>query len=192
MLQRYGFVVFITVAIGLICYRVFVEKKEDWKRAGGSLLHLFSDRKSQKALIPCFIIAAAIAFFSVWIASAFTGISPWAHAANNPGGWFAIVMGVFSVVGVYVTLLSVIDQKNTIVSFADFIDRTEKLLIETEANDYVSLMLHTPATGCLVLDRHIWHRVSHMLKSSAPPSVLTYVLTRGRNDDMVREIFGSG
>jgi hypothetical protein len=84
---------------------------------------------------------------------------------RHAGGVFDIVLGFFSLAGIYLTLAEVLDIRNSIVSFRDLLNRIEVLIKETPKNDKISMMILTPAMGCMVLPFKEWNRIGELVKS---------------------------
>ena len=117
-------------------------------------------------LIPALIVSIIIALIVVYFTASETGTNFWGRLANNPGGLFRNGhRNIFCSWGLY-TLATVLGVRNSIISFADFIYRTEQLINETGSSDYVRIMLHTPAPGCLVLPSSIWRRLANKIQVS--------------------------
>jgi hypothetical protein len=84
---------------------------------------------------------------------------------KHAGGFFDITLGFFSLAGIYLTLAEVVDIRNSIVSFRDLLNRIEALIIETPEDDQISMLVLTPAMGCMVLPFREWNRIGELIKS---------------------------
>ncbi len=96
-----------------------------------------------------------------------------ARLADNPGGFFAVATGLFTVAGVTITLFQVMEQKTSIVSFGDFINKATALIAETNGNDYVRMLVLTPAMGCLAVRHEVWTALSDEMRKSGARISLT-------------------
>lgn len=159
-MRSYGLLILATAIISIVVYHLIV-----WKREYSQVFQPTTDYRVRRTLLPALGVCVFVSVVIVMLTASETGTSLLARLANNPGGWFALITGVISVVGVYVTLVSVLDIKSTIVSFADFVSRAERLIDETQDGDYTSLMLHTPAPGCLALPEVIWTKLADTMKT---------------------------
>lgn len=82
---------------------------------------------------------------------------------NNLGGVFALVSGVATFAGVYLTLQSVLDMRATITTFSDLVKHVCDLIDDTKGSDYIKFLAWTPALGCLSLPRYQWLRLYKLL-----------------------------
>ena len=106
-----------------------------------------------------------IAFLTIWITGQINGTPVHELILINPGGLFAIITGVFSLVALYFAVSGILDIRNTITSFAEYIARFEALYDSTAPDDVIYICVHTPATGCLALPDHIWRALTRRLNS---------------------------
>ena len=145
---------FLASLVSILFYHVFGEQYE---------LRNIENVSSHHIRKRTFWIASGLALATTVLAIFFTSELEQTNIAllvfNNPGGLFAIITGVFSVVALYLTLAAVLEIRHSITSFADYIYKFERLINETAPDDFVNICVHTPATGCLALPHHIWQRI---------------------------------
>lgn len=170
----YGFLILCTALVSIVVYHGFVLKREHRQ----IIRPIVEVRRT--TLLTGVVVCIVITVVTVSVSASETGVRWQAMLANNPGGWFALITGVLSLVGVYLTLATVLDVKNSIVSFADFIYRADRLIRETSDRDCIQMMLHTPAPGCLALPVGIWRSLADTIKTCHKPISLTCL----RQDEM--------
>ncbi|MBG0794465.1 hypothetical protein IYY11_14000 [Methylocystis sp. H62] len=154
-----GLLIIVVSILFLLCYHYFV-----WTRDYGHVIHAFSEKQTKKRIWIGLVICIVITVILIGFAAALSGVEWPSRLTNNPGGWFAIATGVASVLGVYLTLANVLDLRNSITSFASFLNKVDELIDETEESDYLRMMVLTPAMGCLVLPPRIWRSVADKIK----------------------------
>ncbi len=157
-LATLGLTILLTSIVSVLIHN-YISLRQDHKQ----IINAFGGKHVRARLLPSLAIFIFLTLVIVGAASSLTWTDFTARLANNPGGWFAILTGIASLLGVYLTFMQVIEIKNSIVSFSDFIDRVQTLINETERNDIVRMMLHTPATGCLALPDDIWQSLSRTI-----------------------------
>lgn len=163
-----GAVILVTAFVSTAVYHRLILRNEH-KNA----IAPFKDSSVRGRLFTSLLILTFFTLVLVYVGAAFSESSFWGQIANNPGGWFALVTGIASLLGVYLTFMQVVEVHNTIVSFSDFIQRTQALIDSTENDDVVRIMLHTPATGCLALPRSVWRQLSVKISSGTKKIQIT-------------------
>jgi hypothetical protein len=113
--------------------------------------------------ISMFVLGGLI-FISAWIFHATSG-RPLKTIFENPGGIFTIVCGFLTLWGVWLTVESLIDIKQTIHTFRDMIERVCELIKTTESNDRVKIVAYTPTTGCFAVQEPVWNKLWALLQS---------------------------
>ena len=90
---------------------------------------------------------------------------------QNPGGLFTLVTGTVTIIGVYLTLQSVLDIRATITSFPELIERLCDLINRTPdpegdpaRGDYVRFLASTPALGFLARPENEWWKLKEVLR----------------------------
>lgn len=90
---------------------------------------------------------------------------------ENPGGAFAIITGVVTVAGTYLTLISINNIKGTFASFNDFLIRATGLIdLAAKESDTVCVCSLSPVPGILQAEvRHVtsYHQALERLAASA-------------------------
>jgi hypothetical protein len=163
----YGPLILFTAVASILVYHGFILKREHRQ-----IIRPVTEVRGS-TLITGVVVCILLTIVAVSVSASETGVKWQALLANNPGGWFAIITGVLGLVGVYLTLATVLEVRNSIVSFADFIYRADQLIRETSERDCIQMMLHTPAPGCLALPVGIWRTLADTIKTCHKPISLT-------------------
>lgn len=87
-------------------------------------------------------------------------------------GFFSIIGGFWSFVGVYFTLVSVLELRQTINGFPVLIERVSKLIVNTASHDYVRFFAFTPVIGSLARRDTGWEQLKQLLCTDRPIQVI--------------------
>ena len=85
---------------------------------------------------------------------------------ESPGGIFTLLTGLFTMAGVYITLKSLLEMRQTITSFSQFASRVRWMIENTEEDDQIRCLTYTPAMGSLALPKAEWDRLYSSLQSA--------------------------
>jgi hypothetical protein len=90
------------------------------------------------------------------------GASSWLSflklANTNPGGWFIIITGMATLLGVWYTWRGLAEIKQTVTSFSDLIDRVcDMARKKASSENPVRILSYTPAVGYLAQPSRDWH-----------------------------------
>ena len=152
---------FLVVATAILFITVFFVNAEH-KRFQAS----FSGRDDRGFAWASFVLTVIVSIFvGAATIGLFDNLSLFTYILENPGGLFAFITGSLSVFALFLTLRAVLEIRNSITSFSDFVVRVEKLLDETDPSDHVEFCFHTPATGCLALPSYLWRKVYDKLNT---------------------------
>lgn len=86
---------------------------------------------------------------------------------ENPGGIFSFVVGVFTLIGVYVALQSLTVHNQNVTTFSDMVRRLCDLIRATPEEDYVRLLCYTPLTGSLGISPQLFNELHDLLQGRA-------------------------
>lgn len=85
--------------------------------------------------------------------------SAWvSYFQKDPGGFFAIIVNVFTFYGLWLTLQGVWEIRRTINSFSDLIDRLCHMIDHASPSDPVWILAYTPAIGYLSQPADEWDK----------------------------------
>jgi hypothetical protein len=111
---------------------------EVWQRQGGMIVFLL-------------VISAILAFSTIAVFHLYDPDRKVAfifHVLDNPGGAFAIVMGVCTLAGVFFTLQAVVESQRMITTFPQLLQRLCELIRQAKGKDeYIRYLCYTPLTG---------------------------------------------
>jgi len=127
----------------------------------------FRDSLTRRSFIISTTLALSLAIVIVLLTTGFS----FGELIKNPGGLFAIVSGVATFIGVYITLQSIHELRQTISSFPELVDRVCDLIdstrVNTPSNDYIRFMAFTPFIGSLSLPERETNRLRSKLVAEA-------------------------
>jgi hypothetical protein len=119
----------------------------------------FRDSLTRTSFIISTLLALSLAVLVILMSNGFSI----RNSINNPGGMFAITSGVATFVGVYITLQSIHELRQTISSFPELVDRVCNLVDSTRATtpggDFLRFMAFTPFIGSLSLPQREWNKL---------------------------------
>jgi len=128
-----------------------------------------------KSLLIFALTALLIASLTSWdVSYSCFCIEGWAHWIKNfifnPIGFFGFIIGLITIWGFWFTIETLHDIRNAIHSFPEMIDRVCNLIESTpsEGDEYVKMILYTPTTGCLAVERSRWLDLADLLQTSQP------------------------
>lgn len=153
--------VLVTVSSAYVFHHVFVQKREQRR-----LNAIFTKLEDQNYAVASLLLTVLVGALTWLLSYSLIGHGLLDFIFNNPGGVFAFITGGLSVFALFLTLRAVLEIRNSIQSFSSFIERLSSLIDETDPDDYITLCLHTPASGCLALPDHIWRRAFEKLQKT--------------------------
>lgn len=135
--------------------------------------HLWVPLKEPGFYILVVIALAVAVLFFVLSAELTTPLHPDATGflgvlQHDPGGLFAIFMGLLTVVGFALTLQSLAEIRRTITSFSDLIFRLNRMLSRAQEGEVVRMLCYTPSLGYIALDDREFSSFSAKLKEPLP------------------------
>lgn len=109
---------------------------------------------------------------------------------HDPGGIFAIVIGVATVFGLYYTWQSLREIKRTISSFSDLIDRLCEMAKYATPDTPLKILAYTPAIGFLSQPINDWNRLRNALDQKPSGRSITEIICLREQDlDIWHKLF---
>jgi hypothetical protein len=133
----------------------------------------FRDSLTRRSFIISTILALCLAVVIVLLTTGFS----FKELIRNPGGLFAIISGVATFIGVYITLQSIHELRQTISSFPELVDRVCDLIdstrVTTPSGDFIRFMAFTPFIGSLSLPERETNKLrSKLVAESAKVEII--------------------
>jgi len=118
------------------------------------------------------VVLAAATFF--WALSVHVAPPPGSEVGflhsmrHDPGGVFAVFMGLLTVIGFALTLQGLWEIRRTITSFSDLIFRLNKMLNAAKEGETVRMLCYTPSLGYIALDEREFSRFAAAVTGMHP------------------------
>jgi hypothetical protein len=156
---------FVATFAGLLCFWVVLWfAAARWVREN---LLPFYDSLTASYFTSAVIISSMVIISILLISNGFDfGTMVTTLILESPGGIFTLLTGLFTMAGVYITLKSLLEMRQTITSFSQFASRVRWMIENTEEDDQIRCLTYTPAMGSLALPKAEWDRLYSSLQSA--------------------------